>query len=171
MFGRARAPRRAVILSLVVALGACQQFPNPLAGLAAGASGDGATRPEQRPSRAAVRLERDVEAPEIFRAEEEALWDGRPSLGGIWVAAPDVTSPERVAMRNGATGKEVIGALFRRERISPGPRLQLSSEAAAALGILAGAPTSIEVVALRDAEPAPTVETAAAPAPADAQTP
>jgi hypothetical protein len=91
----------------------------------------------------------DVEAPEVFQATDSALWDGRPSLGGIWVAAPDVTNPERVLMFNPATGKSITGALFKRERDNPGPRLQLSSDAAEALGILAGQPTEIKVTALR----------------------
>lgn len=100
----------------------------------------------------------DVEAPEVFQATDSALWDGRPSLGGIWVAAPDVLNPERVLMFNPATGKSVTGALFKRERDNPGPRLQLSSDAAEALGILAGQPTEIKVTALRKeevAEPVP----------------
>lgn len=94
----------------------------------------------------------DVEAPEVFQATDSALWDGRPSLGGIWVAAPEVTNPERAIMFNPATGKSVTGALFKRERENPGPRLQLSSDAAEALGILAGQPTEIRVTALRKAE-------------------
>jgi SPOR domain len=94
----------------------------------------------------------DVEAPEVFQATDSALWDGRPSLGGIWVASPEVTSPERAVMFNPATGKSVTGALFRRERDNPGPRLQLSSDAAEALGILAGQPTEIKVTALRKEE-------------------
>lgn len=94
-------------------------------------------------------VEREVEAPEVFQAIEEGLWDGRPSLGGIWVAHPDVTDPERVMIRNASNGKFVVGALFRRERETPGPDFQASSEAAAALGMLAGAPTQLEVVALR----------------------
>lgn len=101
----------------------------------------------------------EVEAPEVFQANEAALWDGRPSLGGIWVASPDAKDPERVVMFNPATGKTVKGALFRRERENPGPRLQLSSDAAEALGVLAGAPTEIEVTALRKVE----VEEPAAP--------
>ena len=92
---------------------------------------------------------RDVEMPDVFAATERGLWDGRLSLGGIWVAAPDVAAPERVVIRNVETGQEVVGALFRRERFNPGPPLQLSSEAASALGILPGAPTELEVVALR----------------------
>ncbi|WP_371153769.1 SPOR domain-containing protein [Jannaschia sp. 2305UL9-9] len=119
-------------------------------------------------------IERDIEAPEVFQANDRALWDGRPSLGGVWVAAPDVRDPERVIIRNEANGKFVIGALFKRERGNPGPALQLSSDAAAALGIIAGAPTTIDVVALRreevpDPAAAPTVS--APDAVADAQPP
>jgi len=92
---------------------------------------------------------RDVEAPEIFSRTDAGLWDGRPSLGGVWVAFPDVAEPERVIIRNTVTGSSVIGALFRRERDNPGPRFQISSDAAEALNILAGEPTRIEVVALK----------------------
>lgn len=108
--------------------------------------------------------ERDVENPSAFSRRENALWDGRPSLGGVWVAHPDVSSPERVIIRNTTNGQETIGALFRRERMNPGPAFQVSGEAAGAIGILAGAPTMIEVVALRveEAQPEPvdTIETA-----------
>lgn len=106
---------------------------------------------------------RDIEAPEVFQTTDSALWDGRPSLGGIWVAAPDATNPERVLIFNPATGKSITGALFKRERDNPGPRLQLSSDAAEALGILAGQPTEIRVTALRKEE-------VAEPAPAEAAT-
>lgn len=106
-------------------------------------------------------VERDVEAPEVFQVSEPGLWDGRPSLGGVWAAHPDVAEPERVIIRNETNDNFVIGALFRKERETPGPRLQISSDAAAALGVLAGAPTQLNVVALRreevpdDAEAAP----------------
>ena len=102
-------------------------------------------------------VERDVEAPEVFGVTENGLWDGRPSLGGVWVAHPDVTDPERVIIRNDANGKFVIGALFRRERENPGPSLQVSSDAAEALGMLAGAPSRLNVVALRREEVAENV--------------
>jgi len=93
--------------------------------------------------------ERDVEAPDVFQKNESGLWDGRPSLGGVWVAHPDVTDPERVIIRNETNGKFVIGALFRRERDNPGPELQVSSDAAEELGMLAGSPAMLNVVALR----------------------
>ena len=94
-------------------------------------------------------VERDVEAPDVFQVTETGLWDGRPSLGGVWVAHPDVQDPERVIIRNQANGKFVIGALFRRERNNPGPSLQLSSDAADAIGVLAGQPVPLNVTALR----------------------
>lgn len=106
-------------------------------------------------------IERDIEAPEVFQKSEAGLWDGRPSLGGVWVAHPDVTDPERVIIRNETNGKFVIGALFRREREIPGPRFQVSSDAAMALSMLAGKPVELNVTALRreevaeDPEPAP----------------
>lgn len=105
-------------------------------------------------------IERDVEAPDVFQVTEAGLWDGRPSIGGVWVAHPDVTDPERVIIRNNANGKFVIGALFRRERAIPGPRIQASSDAAEALGMLAGAPVELNVTALRKEtiEPEPALE-------------
>lgn len=100
-----------------------------------------------------VRLvERDVEAPEVFQVTEPGLWDGRPSLGGVWVAHPEVKEPERVIIRNTRNEKFVIGALFRRERENPGPSVQVSSDAAAALGMLAGAPMELNITALRREE-------------------
>ncbi|MFU8777958.1 MAG: SPOR domain-containing protein [Roseovarius sp.] len=105
------------------------------------------------PARNSVKLvERDVEAPDVFQVTDMGLWDGRPSLGGVWVAHPDVKEPERVIIRSTADSKFVIGALFRRARDVPGPALQVSSDAAAALGMLAGAPVQLNVTALRREE-------------------
>ncbi|HSG36153.1 MAG TPA: SPOR domain-containing protein [Paracoccaceae bacterium] len=108
-------------------------------------------------------IEQDVEKPDVFSVTDSGLWDGRPSLGGVWVAHADVDEPERVIIRNTANDRFVIGALFRRERDNPGPALQVSSDAAEALGMLAGAPTTLSVVALRRemvpvAQPEPVVE-------------
>ncbi|MCX8227404.1 MAG: SPOR domain-containing protein, partial [Sulfitobacter sp.] len=111
--------------------------------------GNGATDAPKRAGTATKTTERDVEAPDVFSTTEDGLWDGRPSLGGVWVAHPDVKDPERVIIRNNANGKFVVGALFRRARDIPGPRLQISSDAAEALGMLAGAPAQLNVTALR----------------------
>lgn len=108
--------------------------------------------------------ERDVEAPNVFQETDKALWDGRPSLGGVWIAHPDNKQPERVMIVNNANGKFVVGALFRRDATAPGPKLQLSSDAASALGVLAGAPTELTVTALRRE----TVQIAVNDAPVDA---
>ncbi len=94
----------------------------------------------------------DVERPDIFEITDRGLWDGRPSLGGVWVAHPDVVAPDRVVIRNTETGQSIVGALFRRERENPGPLLQVSSDAAEALGMLPGAPTELDVVVLRREE-------------------
>lgn len=104
------------------------------------------------PARSVKLVDRDVEAPQDFQTSAKALWDGRPSIGGVWVAAANVTDPMRVIMRNPANGKFVIGALFRREADNPGPPLQISSDAADALGMTAGEPVEISVTALRREE-------------------
>ncbi len=93
--------------------------------------------------------QRDVEAPEVFQVTDAGLWDGRPSLGGIWVAHPDVDQPQRVLIKNTSNDKSITGALFRRDGNLPGPALQVSSSAATELGMLAGSPVRIQVVALR----------------------
>ena len=130
-------------------------------------SGDTATASLARPA-ATTLIEQDVEAPEVFDASDAGLWDGRPSLGGVWVAHPDVTDPERVIIRNKTNGKFVIGALFKRERDNPGPKFQVSSDAATALGLLAGAPQTLNVTALRRKEVEGQPEAEATPAVAQA---
>ncbi len=146
---RADARKRAggMFLILALALSGCSNFEMPKFGL-------GKKKPvaETNVDTAATSIklvERDVEAPSVFQVTEAALWDGRPSLGGVWVAYPGQVQPERVIIRNEENKKFVIGALFRRERKDPGPKIQLSSDAAAALGILAGKPTILNVTALR----------------------
>lgn len=127
----------------------------------------------QAPAEARVEIQ-DVERADIFSSSELALWDGRPSLGGIWVAHPDVTDPERALIRNATNGQSTFGALFRRERNNPGPRIQLSSDAANALGIIAGQPTELSVIAVRREEviiepaPVPVAETETEPADGEA---
>lgn len=141
-------PARRLGLALITAaaLAGCQDGD--------GFSGMFKPRPqgEVSDSRTTKLVERDVEAPEVFSATEAGLWDGRPSLGGIWAAHPDVADPDRVIIRNQSNGKFVIGALYRREREIPGPRIQISADAAAALGMLAGQPVELNVTALRREE-------------------
>jgi hypothetical protein len=151
------------LLAAALALTACEKGTGPFAAKPAATGADAAAPKAQKSTRL---VDRDVEAPEVFQVTDDALWDGRPSLGGVWVASPDTKDPERVIMRNPANGKFVIGALFRRERDNPGPALQISSDAAAALGLLAGAPAKISVTALRreeapeEAPAAPILDTA-----------
>ncbi|MFO8127018.1 SPOR domain-containing protein [Yoonia sp.] len=137
-------------LASIVALTACDEngaFTMPGSQGAAAAAPLPANALNQRPQR-----DIDVERPDILAITDDGLWDGRPSLGGVWVAHPEVTDPERVVIRNTGSGQEIIGALFRRERENPGPLLQVSSDAAEALGLLPGSPTRLEVVVLRRQE-------------------
>ena len=146
--------RMSFALAAVFGLVACDetgQFALPSLAPGAITSGDAATPANQNSTQL---VDRDVEAPDVFQLTDQGLWDGRPSLGGVWVAHPDATDPERVIIRNSSNGKFVIGALFRRERENPGPSLQVSSDAAEALGLLAGAPASLNVTALNREEAA-----------------
>lgn len=135
--------RMTLPVGLVLTLTACEE-PARLSG-----PDDGETAQVAAGSDTIVR---DVERPDIFSVTENGLWDGRPSLGGVWVAHPDVAEPERVVITNVSNGQSVDGALFRRERENPGPRIQVSSDAAAALDILAGQPTELRVLAVRQEE-------------------
>ncbi|MGB3147727.1 MAG: SPOR domain-containing protein [Paracoccaceae bacterium] len=166
--------RRILALGAVVAVAGCQT------GLMQGGAGadpalaqSGAASDDLAGDLIAQGGERDVEAPEIFKLSDKALWDGRPSLGGVWVAHVSVKDPERVLIRNPSNGKTVVGALFRREFQSGGPSLQLSSDAAQELGILAGEPAPLDVVALKRVEaprPAPAPEAAKTEAAAETAT-
>ena len=94
-------------------------------------------------------IERDIEAPEVFQLTGSGLWDGRPSLGGVWVAHTSAQSAERIIIRNGESGKFVIGALFRSDSLKEGLRFQMSADTAQALGVLAGQTVNLDVTALR----------------------
>ena len=72
-------------------------------------------------------------------------WDGRASLGGVWVAHAHVSDPLRVRIARVSNGASVDGWLFRRDPPEAGPELQISSEAASELGIDANAPTMLSV--------------------------
>ena len=158
----------ALVLMTVAAtaLAGCQDGAIPFGFLKGkgGTSTTGKTATAAPQERSVKLVDRDVEAPDIFHVTTKGLWDGRPSLGGVWVAYPRVQNPERVIIRNPKNGKFVIGALFRREDNNPGPKLQLSSDAATALGLYAGEPATVSVTALRREEapvPAPDAKTPA----------
>lgn len=145
-----------LVVSMAALIAGCQGEGSPFGQRQAPGQTDAAAETTADAAPATTRsvklVDRDVEAPDVFSVTDMALWDGRPSLGGVWVASPDAVDPERVILRNPANGKFVIGALFRRERDNPGPALQISSDAAAALGLLAGQPGKIAVTALRREE-------------------
>ena len=94
-------------------------------------------------------IERDIEAPEVFQLTGLGVWDGRPSLGGVWIAHVSVPSAERVVVRNDKSGKFVIGALFRRNDVKDGVPFQISAEAAQAFGVSAGQQIKLNVTALQ----------------------
>ena len=96
----------------LILLAGCETLPEGLAFLQPNAETGNEVTSAATPA-ATKLIERDVEVPDVFEATEAGLWDGRPSLGGVWVAHPDVKEPERVIIRNTANGKFVIGALFR----------------------------------------------------------
>ncbi len=140
--------RVALLLSTVLAVSACEDGQSFMDAFKPQGTTEGGV-----PASTSTRLvERDVEAPDVFQVSDTGLWDGRPSLGGVWVAHSDVSDPERVIIRNEDNGKFVIGALFKRESTSPGPGVQVSSDAAEALGMLAGSPSNLNVTALRREE-------------------
>lgn len=158
----------AIALVSAIALAGCDE----LQGQNAGATGEPAAVAALGPGEKRTET-RDVERPDVFSVTETGLWDGRPSLGGIWIAHPDVKDPERANITNTKSGKTISGALFRRERANPGPRIQVSSDAAAALGMLAGQPAELKIVAVRqetieiEPEPLPIAEDASPAAASD----
>ncbi len=140
LFKRQLSTRHSAIASLLGTLA--------LAGCAEGLSGAAPDIPLPN-GNSVETVEIDVTAPEAFSITDKALWDGRPTFGGVWIAYPDIEKPERVRIRNNTTGKEVIGALYKRERDFPGPKIELSADAAAALGVQAGTPVELTIIALR----------------------
>lgn len=136
-----RIARWVVVIGAAILVPGCQPQDAPVAGEPKVPSEAATTTEAVKPT--------DIERPDVFQSTETGLWDGRPSLGGVWVAHPNAQDPERVIIRNTANGNSVVGALFRRARHTSGPALQVSAEAAAALGMLPGQPADLSVTALR----------------------
>jgi len=90
-----------------------------------------------------------VRAPEVFQASTIALWNGRRTAGGLWVAHPNIERPIPVRIVNVRSGTEIDGIAYRQANSDAGDILTVSSDAAAALGMTPGARERIAVVALR----------------------
>jgi len=141
-----RTLRASICIGALGTLGACEAFQD----LALFDPFTGKAEVEAESTGSPLQLvQRDVETPSAFSVTDKAVWDGRPSLGGIWVAYPGNVQPERVNIRNMENNETVVGALFKRERQSPGPAIQVSSDAANALGMVPGKSVEISVIALR----------------------
>ena len=96
----------------------------------------------------------DEEQPEIFQATDLAMWDGRPTLGDIWVSVPGALQPERVMIRHDETGLEIKGAMFVADApTSKDAPIRLSPGAAKALGITPLEIAKISVTAIRREAP------------------
>lgn len=100
------------------------------------------------PAAAVKMVERDVEAPEVFQMTQDGTWDGRPSLGAVWIAHDEAEEPLRTIIRRQGTEEFVIGMLYKRSATNPGTGFQVSADAAEALGLSAGEPALLDVTAL-----------------------
>lgn len=86
--------------------------------------------------------------PRAFHATGFALWDGTPTLSGIWIAHPMADIARRVRLTNGENGIQTDAAMFRRDPKLSGPRILVSSDAARILGLEAGHATGITIEGL-----------------------
>lgn len=115
-------------------------------------------------------------APQLFEATGEAVWDGKRTLQGVWVAHPLAESARRVRIFNEENGRAVDGALFKRDTTADDvSSVLISSEAAQLLGMGVGTPAPIRIVAVspvqRPPQPeAPTEAVVAETQPADTGT-
>ena len=109
-------------------------------------------------------------APDLFEATGRAVWDGKRTLQGVWVAHPLAASARRVRIFNETNGTAVDGALFKRDAALNGASVLISSEAAELLGMTVGETTELRIVAVTPVQ-ADESQTAAAPEkPAEAET-
>lgn len=143
-------PRRLACIGAMLSLGACSYFESFTDNI-------GLTRPEvtladieplapKMPPRRPA--ERDVEKPGVFQMKAEAVWDGRPTFGKVWIAVADADQPERVTIRNEATGQTIRGSMLV-AGADQGAPIRLSSGAAVALGVGMSNPVELTVTALR----------------------
>jgi len=175
LFGRA--VKRLLLVSAAMPLVACSSIPMPrfiddrFPGMfaqdpvvdAMEMETDTEEMVQDAPQEVVVSKAQDIKQPDVFQATDMAMWDGRPTLGDIWISVPDAIQPERVVIRNEKTGLEVKGAMFVRET-SPsaaGAPIKLSPGPARALGVAPLELARISVTAIRKEpqidETAPTI--------------
>jgi hypothetical protein len=94
-------------------------------------------------------------------AGRTAIWDGAQSLGGVWIARPGVDAPERIRIRDAASGRVVDGLLFDIPDAVAGADFAMSSRAAEALDLPPRRAVRIDV--LEWTPPPPEDPTASAP--------
>ncbi len=138
--------QRLIIPALILALSACAGAdPNRQSGTARNGEDILDTLWPQTP-----RVDPNfVRADEVFRASGVTIWDGTRTVRGIWVAHPEADRTRKVRIIHGKSGTQVDGILYRAERSLSGNLVTLSSDAAEALGLSAGAPDQISIVGLR----------------------
>lgn len=144
--GASWAGPRALALAALTMVCACIQQPPPSL---PGPSADEARSPARHAPAVDPGLMR---APEVFRASGVALWDGNRTVSGLWVAHPAATRTRQVRVVNPATGAEIDAMLYRpgeSRMAAGGDVVTVSSEAAQALGIAPGTPTSLALFGLR----------------------
>lgn len=90
-------------------------------------------------------------APKIFDGKAMAVWDGRGTLPGVWVAHPLAKTAQRVRIYNLENGAIVDGAMFKREAVAGDNRVIISSDAAEKLGLKADIGARLRVVGVRPA--------------------
>ena len=89
------------------------------------------------------------EKPEILDISATVFWDGEQTLGGNWIAYPDVDSPERVLIKNIANGKSIVGAIFQQTKKIKSGSAQISSDAAKSLKINKNEQTKVQIIAVK----------------------
>lgn len=86
-------------------------------------------------------------APEMLRLSGTAVWDGRPTLGGLWIARPGAESHRvLVETRSGSAAAMLL------PNMSGDRRFQLSSDLAGVLGVSAAREMPVRVTALVTAD-------------------
>lgn len=164
-FGR-RLRQHFVMGPLVLTLGACASLQSAdSSSQAEGAAGFQVAKASQTANQSPSVSNLLQPAPEIFEAKGRAVWDGKRTLQGIWVAHPLAGTARRVRIYNTNNDFAVDGALFKSAAAARSTNVLISSEAAQQLGMDVGKPVDLRIVAVKPADASPAV--AEAPAASD----